>query len=438
MSGPLLAYYGDDFTGSTDALEFLTRAGAKTVLFTGLPTSELLGRFGALDAIGVAGCTRAMPPREMEDELSRAFGVLRGLGARHVHYKVCSTFDSSPEIGSIGRAIDVGAAVFGGRFVPLVVGAPRLGRYGVFGHLFARFGIGSTGAIHRLDRHPVMSRHPSTPMNESDLRLHLGRQTTKRIGLVDILALDRPAEECAAALRAAMTNADIVLFDVLQEEHLARIGTLLEAEARSAAPLFSVGSSAIEMALGHEWQRTARLQPRTAWEAVGPAQPLLVVSGSCSGVTLGQIRWATTAGFAEVALPAAAIETGRAPAVAAAIAHLHTGRHVIVHTDPAQAIASQARALPAAALGRALGEITREIIASTGIRRLLVAGGDTSSYAARALGIEAVEMIAPLAPGAPLCRAHAPGSPAHGLEVNFKGGQVGAVDYFGAVARGAV
>jgi uncharacterized protein YgbK (DUF1537 family) len=50
----------------------------------------------------------------------------------------------------------------------------------------------------------------------------------------------------------------------------------------------------------------------------------------------------------------------------------------------------------------------------------------------------AVEMIAPLAPGAPLGRAHAPGSPAHGLEVNFKGGQVGAPDYFGAVAAGAL
>jgi 3-oxoisoapionate kinase len=66
----------------------------------------------------------------------------------------------------------------------------------------------------------------------------------------------------------------------------------------------------------------------------------------------------------------------------------------------------------------------------------VVAGGDTSSYSARALGIESVEMIAPLAPGAPLCRARAPGSPIDGLDVNFKGGQVGAVDYFGAVARG--
>ena len=60
----------------------------------------------------------------------------------------------------------------------------------------------------------------------------------------------------------------------------------------------------------------------------------------------------------------------------------------------------------------------------------MVAGGDTSSYAARELGITALEMITPFLPGAPLCKAHAPGSPVDGLEVNFKGGQVGAEDYF--------
>ena len=70
------------------------------------------------------------------------------------------------------------------------------------------------------------------------------------------------------------------------------------------------------------------------------------------------------------------------------------------------------------------------------VRRLLVAGGDSSSFAAATLGIQALTMIAPLAPGAPLCRAHASGSPADGIEINFKGGQVGTDDYFGRVVRG--
>ena len=87
-------------------------------------------------------------------------------------------------------------------------------------------------------------------------------------------------------------------------------------------------------------------------------------------------------------------------------------------------------------LGSALGEVLRRALSFANVRRICVAGGDTSSYAARALGIEALEMIAPLTPGAPLCRAHAPGSPVDGREIVFKGGQVGAVDYFETVARG--
>src|SRR5690242_8347952 len=110
-----LAFYGDDFTGSTDAMEFLTRAGVRTILFTSPPTADQLSRYTGLQAVGVAGMTRSMPPDAMEAELRPAFSALRALGAPHVHYKVCSTFDSSPTVGSIGHAIDVGAEVFHAR-----------------------------------------------------------------------------------------------------------------------------------------------------------------------------------------------------------------------------------------------------------------------------------------------------------------------------------
>src|ERR1044071_5383333 len=182
----LLAFYGDDFTGSTDALEFMTRAGAKTVLFIEPPTAKQLANYPGLDAFGVAGMTRAPSPEEMEQTLLPAFKALKKSGARHVHYKVCSTFDSSPAIGSIGKAIDTGAQVFKNKFIPLLVAAPALGRYCLFGNLFARMGIGSEGSIHRLDRHPSMSKHPVTPADESDLRLHLSKQTVKRTGLLDV------------------------------------------------------------------------------------------------------------------------------------------------------------------------------------------------------------------------------------------------------------
>src|SRR6266852_1986404 len=139
---------------------------------------------------------RSLTPNAMERELRPALKQLRALGVRHVHYKVCSTFDSSPAIGSIGRVIDMASEIFGGRFVPLLAGAPVLGRYCVFGNLFAR--LGQEGEAFRLDRHPSMSRHPVTPADESDLRLHLARQTSKKIGLFDILKIDLPATEAKA------------------------------------------------------------------------------------------------------------------------------------------------------------------------------------------------------------------------------------------------
>ncbi|MDO7851672.1 four-carbon acid sugar kinase family protein [Hymenobacter convexus] len=442
MSRPLLlAYYGDDFTGSTDALEFLSRAGARTALFIAPPTAAQLAAYPGLDAIGVAGLTRAMPPDAMQAVLEPAFAALRALGPRHVHYKVCSTFDSSPTIGSIGRAIETGRRVFPGAFVPLLVAAPPLGRYCAFGNLFARLGIGSDGGIFRLDRHPSMSQHPTTPADESDLRRHLARQTSLQTGLLDILQITRPLAEIRAALAGqASSGAEIMLFDALYPDQLLGIGAAIDDFATATAPLFSVGSSGIEMALGQFWQQNGVLTPTVAWLGPGRAAPLLVVSGSCSPVTAGQIAWAQANGFAEVVLNAEALAAGTNTPEAVAshqqhvVGFLRAGRSVIVHTNGAGQAPTQS--LPAETLGTALGLLAREAVGQTGIRRVVVAGGDTSSYAARAMGIEAVEMIAPFYPGAPLCRAAAPGSPLHGVEVNFKGGQVGAPEYFGVLLEG--
>jgi len=440
MSQPLLlAYYGDDFTGSTDALEFLSRAGARTALFIEPPTPAQLAAYPGLTAIGVAGLTRAMLPDAMQAALAPAFAQLRALEPRHVHYKVCSTFDSSPAVGSIGRAIEVGRSVFQNPFVPLLVAAPALGRYCAFGNLFARLGIGSSGGIFRLDRHPSMSRHPVTPADESDLRLHLARQTNLQIGLLDILQITRPLADMQAALATQVQGgAEIVLFDALYEEQLLAIGAAIDSCATAPEPLFSVGSSGIEMALGQLWAQNGTLQPVHEWPAPGRAAPLLVVSGSCSPVTAGQVAWAKANGFTEVVLDAQRLVAGDEQELASyqqqTADFLRQNHSVIVHTNGGAA--SPTQNLSAEKLGTALGQIAREVVHQTSVRRVVVAGGDTSSYAARAMGIEAVEMLAPLYPGAPLCRASAPGSPLHGVEVNFKGGQVGAAEYFGVLREG--
>jgi uncharacterized protein YgbK (DUF1537 family) len=429
MTKILLAYYGDDFTGSTDALEFITRAGAKAVLFTEPPTAEQLKSFPNLDAYGVAGKTRALPPEEMEQLLLPAFEQMKANGAEHVHYKVCSTFDSSPTVGSIGKAIDCGTTVFKNKIIPVLGGSPSLGRYCLYGNLFARMGIGSNGKIYRLDRHPSMSKHPITPADESDLRLHLGKQTTKKFGLINILQLDKPVAEWSSAIEA---DEEVILIDALYESQLLKIGEWVDGLNNNTQ--FSVGGSGIEAALGNYWNEKGLLQQKTAWSKIEKANPLLVLSGSCSPVTKKQIEYAVANGFIEVPLEMKIFE-GEAghgfsmqTDVTSIITALKQNQNVVVHTGNISGIEQSESAY---LLGSTLGHIAKTVCSMIKLKRVVIAGGDTSSYAARAMEIDAVEMIVPVVSGAPLCKAYSSNKNVDGLEVNFKGGQVGGEDYFG-------
>ena len=335
-SGIRLAFVGDDFTGSTDALERLSLAGARTVLFLQSPSTSLLEKYGRLDALGVAATTRSMTPGAMETALTLLFNEIRAINPQHVHYKVCSTFDSSPEIGSIGRAIDTGAAIFNSAFVPVLAAAPDLGRYCAFGNLFAKAGAGGYGEIYRLDRHPTMSRHPVTPADESDLRLHLGRQTDKKIGLFDLLDLNLPLNDALQKINAMVEHGmQIVLIDALYDNQMAAIGRIIDAYGAPGKPLFSVGSSGIERALGDYWNERKIFKPRVNWPEPAKKSPLLVVSGSCSPVTASQIRYAVAQGFAEAPVnePFESAEIHDvSPYVKKTLALLREGKNVIVHT----------------------------------------------------------------------------------------------------------
>src|SRR6185312_6189943 len=150
---PLLySFYGDDFTGSTDVLEQLATHGIPAVLFLAPPTFAQIAAFPGMRAIGVAGDSRSRSPEWMSENLPAIFRSIQSLGAPVVHYKTCSTFDSSRAHGSIGRAVEIGLDVFKPRFIPIVVGAPYLRRYVAFGNLFA---ADPDGNIVRIDRHPM-------------------------------------------------------------------------------------------------------------------------------------------------------------------------------------------------------------------------------------------------------------------------------------------
>lgn len=439
----LIAYYGDDFTGSTDVLESLTMNGVPTVLFLEPPTPERLARFPEAMAVGLAGVSRGQSPQWMDERLPALFASLKALGARLYHYKVCSTFDSAPDVGSIGRALDIGARVFGTSTVPVVVGAPALRRYQVFGNLFATV----DDTTFRIDRHPTMSRHPVTPMDEADLRLHLGRQTGRSMALMDILSLW--AEDYEARHQRLMAEVPGVLFhDVADTRSLERAGQLVW-DAMPPEGLFCVGSSGLEYALVAHWGASGRvpLAPPERRSA-GAVDRLMVVSGSCSPVTAEQIRHALDSGFAGCEIdPGAVIDPiTRAEAIEGAVeactAELAAGRSVIAYSAigaPGPRTRELFRRDPAAfteGLGDAQGRILRETVKRAGLSRVVVAGGDTSGSASRHLELYALTVAAPIAPGGPLCTGHSDDSRLDGLEIALKGGQIGGRRYFEQVRRG--
>ena len=426
-SGPLIAFYGDDFTGSSASMEATAFAGLETVLFLAPPTPERLRAFSSARVIGIAGVARAQNSRWMDENLPAIFNLLAVTGAPVVHYKVCSTFDSAPHVGSIGRAIEIAARRFDG-WIPMIVADPGMGRYQACGNLFAA----AHGIVHRLDRHPVMSRHPVTPMDEADLGRHLAHQTSRKIGLVDFVSMK--GGEAAAELQQELdAGAHIISIDVLDRETLVEAGRLIWEHGGRAKPLFGVGSQGLEAALVAYWQDSGLWPVSKSIFRAEAVDRIACVSGSVSPVTAAQIAHAHEQGFTTIALDAArAVDPAEwdkeaMRAVEAALAALGAGRDALVYSaagpdDPAvtalqAAIVSTGASAEAVndRIGTSLGAILDLILAKSGLRRVVISGGDTSGRAASLLGIDALTAIAPLAPGSPLCRAQSARSDRDGL-----------------------
>jgi 3-oxoisoapionate kinase len=453
-----LAFYGDDFTGSTDALEVLAFSGLRCALFLSVPTPERMQALGGFDAIGVAGSSRAMTNAELDAHLPEVFSALAALPTPLVHYKVCSTFDSAPATGSIGHVMELARDAFAQPLIPIVAATPALGRYCLFGHLFAR--SGTDGQVYRIDRHPIMSVHPVTPMHESDLARHLGQQTSMPIGHLPLTRFDASAGELAEQLTAMAGNCGAVVIDGLDAGHLTQAGECLQQMASAtAAPLFVVGGSGVEYGLTQYWQQqngpAAAADRYRQFDAV---DQVLVVSGSASRLSATQIQAAIDAGFSEVAVDVPALGSADAGAVVKRLVRevldaLATGASVVMHTargpDDAridaliQALQTQGHSADAARhhggrlVSERLGEVVDAIVRAHRLRRLVLSGGDTSSRVTQVLAPDALEIRARLAPGAPLCRLLSSAPHLQGLELALKGGQMGAADYFVKALKGS-
>lgn len=437
LPGLKFAWYGDDFTGAADTLATAEQAGLRSMLFLGLPTETQLACCGPLDCLGIAGAARSMTPTQIKAELLPVGQLFAELGAPVVHYKICSTFDSAPISGSIGAAIEVLRSTVSNAFVPIVGGQPSLGRYCVFGNLFAR--TGSNGAFHRLDRHPTMSNHPVTPMHEADLRLHLAGQGLMRLASLDYPMYDESPPTVENKLDDLLSeNPQAILMDVAHSSNLAVIGKLIWRRAQQHR-LLAVGASSVVQALVAHWDSRSDICSKPDEPKIVPASgPVLVLAGSLSPHTARQIQCATS--YARVLLDPKEIsspdDTYCHKVASHVAALLRQGQSVLACTSDASRSPTKDGSQDSRTLAIACGAWLAQVLRAAPVRRLGIAGGDTSSYAVRALDAWGLSYLQSLSPGVALCRLHSDRAHLDGLEISLKGGQMGSDDLFERLLHG--
>ncbi|WP_350350105.1 four-carbon acid sugar kinase family protein [Microbacterium sp. A8/3-1] len=405
------AFYGDDFTGSVDALLQFARRGWSGRLFTTLPTPEALHAAAqAVDVVGIAGIARSLSPEQMDAEVIPALRALVATGAPIVQYKACSTADSAPEVGSLGRVIELGREIVAPHPVPMLFAQPDFGRFTLFGTHFAS----EDGVVHRLDRQPTMSSHPSTPMTEADLAIHIGRQTALPIGAVSLTVYADLAE------RLRHADAAGVVLDAVTDADLVTVGAALR---DLPVPVFAIGSGGLSQGIAAAAPGTSAPVP----VATPAAGAVLVVSGSRSPQTRRQAEAAAAAGWLVQPLPLDVADA--AEAAQDAVVALSSGRGVVFTSADADASGAGERPI-LEAIAEASAIIVKAAAQARAARRVIVCGGDTSSRITRLLGIEALSIAANPWGNVVLLRPHATDPAIDGLELLLKGGQVGADTLF--------
>lgn len=408
-------FIGDDFTGASDTLATLAEAGRTARLFLEPPTCGACAIAG-LDAVGVATDLRASPPAVIGARLTAIAPKLAALAPRVVHYKVCSTFDSAPHVGNIATAIGTLQRALSPVATLVLGGQPSLGRYCLFGHLFARAPDGET---YRIDRHPIMSRHPVTPMGESDLALHLAAQ-----GAQGIENVTRPA--LASLLeRISAHSAAILLLDAIDQSDVATIGTVISGAPEG--PVLIVGASSVaEACVG-----TSARQPATEPAELAPTPgPRLAVAGSRSAQTARQVAAAAT--YERCELTALNLGEGLEMCAARVADGLREGRNILVALNP-----QADYGLSAQELSERIARLTACIVEQMPVRAIAVAGGDTSSAVVAALGFSSLSFEGRGGAGVAICRGHADRPDRDGMRLLLKGGQLGPLDLFDRFATGA-
>ena len=390
MTKLMLGCIADDFTGATDLANTLVRQGMRSVQLIGVPDGDLA--VGDVDAIVIALKSRTNAAAQAVTESLAAIRWLRAAGCRQYFFKYCSTFDSTAK-GNIGPVTEALMQALDSDFSIACPAFPENGRTLYKGHLFVGDALLSESG---------MQNHPLTPMTDANLVRVLAAQCTTKVGLVPFDTVERGARAIVDAFEALRSSGHRhAIVDAISDTHLTAIG-----EACADLPLVT-GGSGVAVGLPSNFRRAGLLANHDAADSLPAVGGLAaVLSGSCSSATLEQVnrgksRWPS---FHVDPMAAAQGRDVAAQAIAFANTKIADGP-VLIYASAAADEVSQVQAK----LGRErAGALVEDLMAQVarglvdqGVRKLVVAGGETSGAVVNALGIGALRIGPQIDPGVP-------------------------------------
>lgn len=411
----LLGCIADDFTGGTDLADTLCRRGMRAIQLIG-PPSEALS-IPEADAIVIALKSRTIPAMEAVGLSLDALRWLRKAGARQFLFKYCSTFDSTPA-GNIGPVADALLNELGQETTIACPAYPENGRTVYQGHLFVGDGL--------LSESP-MRHHPITPMTDSDLVRLLSAQTQGRVGLIPYAVVSQGPEAIRQAYeRLRVDGFRYAVVDALTERHLEDLAiAFADLTLLTGASGIAVGLPGNFRRLGllHNLDLTSQLPNVDGYSAI--------ISGSCSAATLAQVTAVKDSwpAFYVDPITLAAGENVEDRVLSWAEAHINDGPLLIYSSAPPNDVARIQRDLggdyASQLVEHALANIAQHLIA-LGVRKMIVAGGETAGAVVQALGIRWLQIGPQIDPGVPWTFSLS-GSP---LALVLKSGNFGTQDFF--------
>ena len=436
----ILGCIADDFTGATDLANMLVKGGMRTVQMIGVPAAIEGAANPSLtdvDAVVVALKSRTIAPADAVAQSLAALHWLQTNGAQQIYFKYCSTFDSTPK-GNIGPVTEALMDALKTNFTIACPAFPENGRTIFRGYLY----VGDV-----LLSESGMKDHPLTPMTDANLVRVLQAQTSRKVGLVKFDAVAKGAAAVRARFDALKgEGVAMAVVDAVSDADLTAIG-----EACEDMPLVTAGSG-VGLGLALNARAKGRLKHATSASTLPAVAGLsAAVSGSCSVATNAQVAaWSRT--HPTFCIDPMALAAGK-PLVADALAWAREriAREAVLisaTSTPDEVKAVQAR-LGVEAAGKliedALAAVAKGLV-EMGVRKLVVAGGETSGAVVQALNVRALRIGPQIDPGVPWTlsnggasssTAGAPGTAAIDapIALALKSGNFGAEDFFEKALR---